>query len=719
MSDEFDIKDYNISLPPLGEGTYGRVFRATYRGISDRALKIFRPGAVDLSTMARELEKLASVAEHHGIVTLHDFDLLNDPPYYAMGLHADQTRDGSWETRTLERLCGHVDHREAWRLIKEIADAMAYLHRHQIVHCDMKPSNILLTDETPYGIKICDFGQSRGLSVEGFEAVGTPLYASPEQLRDPRDSTGGKGFRWDVYSFGVVAFKLITGKLPRLQELADAERNSFDPEATLVESSLEATLAEAEGRDRIDGDRLAMMTEAVEDVEWPGDISFSQEGKDLILSCLSLDPLKRPADMREVWNTMRNIDNYVLVRRARRLNALFGSLLVVALWASGFAFVQAKRAKEATKSAVVSQTQAEELALFIVNKLNHEELSGPGLDELYDHIADHSEAYLENLPKGRNSEKLLRISANTASMRGRQALERDDIEEALAKFRTAYEIRSKLAETTDEPGDIVWLASRDLLVIGTLEAQRENYEEALESYQTAFDLRSENTDFDQPLGLVELRQLTECARGIGAVYEAENDLKDAALIYQQAVGWFDTALETATPTIAVSMQRDLLTILRALGRVEFGLKDYEAATLTYQRQLETAQGLENGPPQKRREADLAAANALAALGEIELILKEPAAALSYFREETLLLERLLRETPNNAQLTFAVAEAYANAAECLTVDNEPDRRRAISLLQQAVSRIASLRPEERLAITDIDFLTIYNQKISNLLALEE
>ena len=282
MADDFDVKDYNIYLPPLGEGTYGRVFRATYRGISDRALKIFRPGAVDLSTMSRELEKLSSVAEHHGIVTLHDFDLLSEPPYYAMGLHADQNPDGSWETRTLDRLCGHVDYREAWRLLKEIADAMAYLHRHQIVHCDVKPSNILLTDETPYRTKICDFGQSRGLAMEGFEPVGTPLYAPPEQLRDPRNSANGKGFRWDVYSFGVMAFKLVTGRLPRLQELADAERKSFDPEATLLESSIEGTLADAEGRDRIDGNRLATMTEAVEDIRWPADAPFSAERRELI-----------------------------------------------------------------------------------------------------------------------------------------------------------------------------------------------------------------------------------------------------------------------------------------------------------------------------------------------------------------------------------------------------------------------------------------------------
>ena len=97
MNEPLNIRDYQIHLPPLGEGAFGRVYRATYRGISERALKIFRTPSVNLSQMARELEKLSSVAEHAGIVTLHDFDLLSDPPYYAMGLHADQV-DDAWQT---------------------------------------------------------------------------------------------------------------------------------------------------------------------------------------------------------------------------------------------------------------------------------------------------------------------------------------------------------------------------------------------------------------------------------------------------------------------------------------------------------------------------------------------------------------------------------------------------------------------------------------------
>ncbi|NNE90027.1 MAG: protein kinase [Verrucomicrobiales bacterium] len=720
MSEEFDIKDYQIHLPPLGEGTFGRVFRATYRGISDRALKIFRPGAVDLSTMARELEKLSSVAEHHGIVTLHDFDLLHDPPYYAMGLHADPNeKDNTWETRTLERMCGHVDHREGWRLLKEIADALAYLHRHQIIHCDIKPSNMLLTDETPHRVKICDFGQSRGLAMDGFEPVGTPLYAPPEQLRDPVDSSDGKGFRWDVYSFGVVAYRLLTGKLPRLQELAEAERNSFDPEATVVESSLEATLAEAEGRERIDGERLATLVEAVEDVRWPDDIPISTERRELINSCLSLDPNNRPADMREVWNAMRTIDNQVMVKRARRLNALFGTLLFVALWASGFAFVQANKAKEASTSAETSREQAEELAFFIMKTLNNGELTGPGLDDLYEHIADHSEAYIENMPKDRDSARLLRATANTTSLRGRQALEQNNLEEALQRFQQAYEIRSNLAESQPNAKDLAWLASRDLMVLGHLHELRKEYDIALEKFESALDWRSRDLDFSQSLGTIELRQLSECVRAAGRIQRQLEDDAKAVRIYKTALTWYDTALAEAAPASALGMGRDLLPLLRDLGTAELQTGKLDEAAATFERLMNVSQEIRTGMPAFRGEADSAYIASLGALGRIQLANGRPEAAMTLFREEIKLLERETRVRPGDSKLKMALAEAYSHAADCYDPKIDEERLRAISLLEEAVTELTTVPSDQRVEIGAESRLVDYNSRISDLLAVEE
>ena len=709
------IKDYQIHFPPLGEGAYGRVFRATYRGISDRAIKVFRSGAVDLSTMARELEKLSRVAEHHGIVTLHDFDLLSDPPYYAMGLHADELGNGEFETRTLERLCGTVDHREGWRLLREIADALAYLHRNQIIHCDVKPSNVLLTDETPFGIKICDFGQSRGDALEGFNPAGTPLYASPEQLRNPRDSADGKGFRWDVYSFGVVAYKLITGRLPRLQTFADSERKSYDPEATIAESSMEATVAEGAGGN----DRLAALTESEPNITWPSDVSIPSDRRELIERCLQLDPEKRFADMREVWIAMQQIDQQRVVRRARRLNALFAGLLIIAIWATGFAFFQAKRAHDASENVIKSREQAEELVFFVLTKLNREDLSGPGLEELYDHIADNAETYLENLPKSRRSESLLRISANTASIRARQALEQGALDLALEKFRNAHEIRAQLAEDSGNPPELSWRASNDLFQIGLILEQQEKYDEALEVFTEALGERIGNANLDGPLEMARLRRITEALNAIARVHRENDSPEEAIETYNRAIELHGITAEDAEPEVATLVGLELMKLLESLGAVQFSAGEFADATRSYEQLLSVADSIRNATGGYHPEAAVAYADGLNAIGRIQLAQEETAAAATYFRQEIPIRERLSEEQPYDPTVRISLAEAYASLAACLDLEDGADRSLALFHLQQAASLIRDLPPQQKDDPAIQEKLTRYGEKVSEILEMEE
>ncbi len=717
MTDEFHIKDYQIHLPPLGEGAYGRVYRATYRGISERALKIFRPGAVDLSTMARELEKLSSVAEHHGIVTLHDFDLLTDPPYYAMGLHADQNPDGTWETRTLERLCGHVDHREAWRLLKEIADALAYLHRNHIIHCDVKPSNILLTDETPFRVKICDFGQSRGDALEGFQPAGTPLYASPEQLRHPRDSADGKGFRWDVYSFGVVAYKLLTGELPRLKGLVDTERKSYDPEATIAETSLESTLAESKN---FDGERIARLTEAEPEIKWPAGLHIPHDRKELIERCLELDPADRFADMREVFSAMQDSDQHRVVRRARRLNALFATLLVVAIWATGFALIQARRAHDASKEAMKNREQAEELVFFIVNKLNREELSGPSLDELYDHIADNAETYLAtNVPKTRRSATLLRISANTASLRGRQALESGDLELALEKFKNAYEIRSQLAESAADLPELGWLASNDLMEIGEVHVLREEWTEALDTYQRALEWRTRDVDLAKPQPLPQLRRIIETLIAIAGVQEKAGDLDKAIARYEEATKIYQTTADALTPTSEPALGRELMPLLSGLGRLQYAKNDLDASEATYKRLLEAANQMRHEDSPEAWRAAVVCGDALHALGGIETARKDPDAALTLYREEVRMREEIATQRPYDPDAKIALADAYGAIARSLDVTQPAQRSVALYHLERAVALLGELPPDRKKETAVQDKMLAFHDRISKILEMEE
>ena len=103
---------------------------------------------------------------------------------------------------------------EARRMLREIADALAYAHTRGVIHRDIKPDNMLL-DAATGRVMVTDFGIARAieagtrLTVTG-AAVGTPTYMSPEQAMGERDIDG----RSDLYSLGVIGYQMLTGRVP-------------------------------------------------------------------------------------------------------------------------------------------------------------------------------------------------------------------------------------------------------------------------------------------------------------------------------------------------------------------------------------------------------------------------------------------------------------------------------------------------------------------------
>ncbi len=320
----FAHPDYEL-LEEVGRGAFGVVYRARRKGMQDCAVKVFDPEWVDLARAARELEKLQRVQEHRGVVTVYDFDLSGAAPFYAMGLHAERDAAGAWRGRTLAALCGKVSEREAWRLVCEVAEALAYLHEHEVIHCDVKPGNVLLTDERPVGVKVCDFGQSRGSAAQWGERAGTVGYAAPEQLERPGESGEGRGYRWDVYGFGVTAVELLTGRWPRLE--AWRVGAAGDP-VTLRESLMNTSVVEGGSGGTI-GAILARLRTEDEIIKWPADAKLDRERCKVAERCLALDPTKRFGDMRAVAGAFRELETQRALARSRRtLMSLVGLTLL-------------------------------------------------------------------------------------------------------------------------------------------------------------------------------------------------------------------------------------------------------------------------------------------------------------------------------------------------------------------------------------------------------
>ena len=186
----------------VGHGAYGEVWTAVNRNSGRRvAIKFFtRRGGLDWSALAREVEKLRYLFSDRYVVQLFEVGWESDPPYYVM----EYMENGSLEDLLRTH---HMTVHEAVAVFREVAVALVHAHDKGILHCDLKPANILLDqDRKP---RLADFGQAR-LTNEMSPALGTLFYMAPEQA----DLSAVPDARWDVYALGAVMYRMLTGDPP-------------------------------------------------------------------------------------------------------------------------------------------------------------------------------------------------------------------------------------------------------------------------------------------------------------------------------------------------------------------------------------------------------------------------------------------------------------------------------------------------------------------------
>ena len=220
------IGRYHI-IEQLGVGGMAIVYKAIDTRL-DRsvALKVIRAEnlaeAAFVERFEREARALARL-NHPNIVHINDFGELEGLPYLEM----DYVPGG-----TLEKLLGAmIPWSEAARFLAPVAYALDYAHQQGVVHRDVKPSNILITQTgepmiTDFGIaKIMELDRSTLVTLPGF-GVGTPEYMSPEQVM-------GKSIdgRSDIYSLGIVLYEMYTGHPPYRADtaMAVAVKQVHDP----------------------------------------------------------------------------------------------------------------------------------------------------------------------------------------------------------------------------------------------------------------------------------------------------------------------------------------------------------------------------------------------------------------------------------------------------------------------------------------------------------
>jgi len=195
----------------LGEGGMATVYLAEdLKHDRKVAMKVLRPELAAVIGAERFLAEIRTTAnlQHPHILPLFDSGEADGFLYYVMPYIAGESL-----RERLDRE-GQLGVEEAVRIAREVADALDYAHRSDIVHRDIKPANILLHDGRPvvsdFGIALAISAAGGGRMTETGLSLGTPHYMSPEQASADRDLSP----RSDVYALGCVLYEMLAGQPP-------------------------------------------------------------------------------------------------------------------------------------------------------------------------------------------------------------------------------------------------------------------------------------------------------------------------------------------------------------------------------------------------------------------------------------------------------------------------------------------------------------------------
>jgi serine/threonine protein kinase/tetratricopeptide (TPR) repeat protein len=194
-------------LPPryrvlrlLGEGGLGRVYLARDRVDGKKvALKVLT--ARETANLENEFLLMARLSAHPGLIQVFDYGLTADgPPFFSMEY---------FPGKKLGEYSGRLEKKLLAEILAELCLALQHIHTRGLVHCDLKPGNILVREKKAPHVKILDLGLAQGIETGGRGIRGTIGYIAPEVLKgqapDPRS---------DLYSLGVILYELVADRPP-------------------------------------------------------------------------------------------------------------------------------------------------------------------------------------------------------------------------------------------------------------------------------------------------------------------------------------------------------------------------------------------------------------------------------------------------------------------------------------------------------------------------
>ncbi len=264
-----DLGNYRIE-ERIGKGGMGAVYRATQLSMDrDVALKVMRRDFAKNPDFIKDFMREARLAgrlQHLNMIGIHDFGEAKGHYFISM----EYVRGETLADRI--RRTGHMKPAELIRVAAQIASALGHAHENDIIHQDVKPENVMLTENEQ--VKVADLGLAKAMSYSAIQddkpVMGTPQYVAPEVVRrmppDPRS---------DIYSLGATMFHAGVGTAPY----------EGDRATVIVRQHLEAPVPDP--RQRRAG--------------------FPAPLAELIMKCMAKDPARRPATCKDLIRDLKSI----------------------------------------------------------------------------------------------------------------------------------------------------------------------------------------------------------------------------------------------------------------------------------------------------------------------------------------------------------------------------------------------------------------------------
>ena len=219
---EYNIKEQYKFIRLIGEGGMGKVYEAYDNALKRKvAIKRIRPELLKSGTFREQfLSEARTVAmlRHPSIVEIYTVIETTTSLYLVFEYVDGQTL----ETRL--DIDNYIPFKEIKEIFKSVCAGLSYAHSLDIVHCDLKPGNIMIADFGP--AKVMDFGVAQKIAKdkkdnENFSIAGTPAYMSPEQQK------GFTSKQTDIYSLGVCLYEALIGVVPWVVKGYDLDKQQI------------------------------------------------------------------------------------------------------------------------------------------------------------------------------------------------------------------------------------------------------------------------------------------------------------------------------------------------------------------------------------------------------------------------------------------------------------------------------------------------------------